>query len=111
MEEEEHFKIGGTIRQRLPQVSDRDGGEVRLHGRLFAQWLYYVFFRSAPFPTKLAPCPKFQAMEHIGVVEVPTKIREEIANNSTTKICEHEERSDWMSQCNEGVELFAGIPL
>ena len=26
--EEEHFKIGGTIRQRLTEVSERDGGEV-----------------------------------------------------------------------------------
>ena len=58
--EKEHFKIGGTTKQRLTQVSERDGGEVRLHGKLFAQWLYYVFLRCVPFATTLAPCPNFR---------------------------------------------------
>jgi len=106
--EEEHVKIGGTLRQRLTEVSERHGGEVRLHSRLFAQWLHYVFPQECPFPHKAGTVSKVSAMEYTGVVEVPRHVREEMATNSTSQVSEHEESSDWMSQWNEEEELLAG---
>jgi hypothetical protein len=106
--EEEHVRIGGTLRQRLTEVSERHGGEVRLHSRLFAQWLHYVFPQECPFPHKAGTVSKVSAMEYAGVVEVPRHVREEMSTNSTSQVSEHEESSDWMSQWNEEEELLAG---
>ena len=71
--EEEHVRIGGTLRQSLTEVSERHGGEVRLHSRLFAQWLHYVFPQECSLLHKACTVSKLSAMEHTGVVEVPTK--------------------------------------
>merc|ERR1719491_1021936 len=35
---------------RLEQIATHHGGLVPLHGRLFAQWLHYVFPRECPYP-------------------------------------------------------------
>ena len=55
--------------------------------------------QECPFPHKAGTVSKLSAMEHTGVVEVPTKIREEMANTKRAL-------SDWTSQRNEGVGLF-----
>merc|ERR1719327_1353073 len=45
-------KIETTMRIQLARISETHGGQVPLHGRLFAQWLHYVFPRECPFPHK-----------------------------------------------------------
>lgn len=35
---------------RLQSAADRNGGSIPLYGRLFAQWLHFVFPRECPFP-------------------------------------------------------------
>jgi len=42
----------GILAIQLRQVASTNGGTVPLHGRLFAQWLHYVFPRECPFPHK-----------------------------------------------------------
>jgi len=37
----------------LQVIADRHGGEVPLHGRLFAQWLHYAFPNECPHPQNL----------------------------------------------------------
>merc|ERR1719181_97575 len=39
----------GPLVTQLEQVESTNGGMVPLHGRLFAQWLHYVFPRECPF--------------------------------------------------------------
>merc|ERR1719378_337673 len=34
----------------LGQVAEHHGGEVPLHGRLFAQWMHYAFPHECPYP-------------------------------------------------------------
>lgn len=34
----------------LDEVAERHGGKVRLHGRLFAQWMHFAYPRECPFP-------------------------------------------------------------
>lgn len=38
------------LQQRLTAVAERHGGEVPLHGRLFAQWLHHAFPQECPYP-------------------------------------------------------------
>jgi len=45
-------KLHGTLSAQLNRISEAHGGQVPLHGRLFAQWLHYVFPRECPFPHK-----------------------------------------------------------
>jgi len=39
-----------NIIARLQTVADRNGGQVPLYGRLFAQWLHFAFPRECPYP-------------------------------------------------------------
>jgi hypothetical protein len=43
-------KVSETLRSRLEEVAALHHGKVPLHGRLFAQWLHFVFPRDCPFP-------------------------------------------------------------
>merc|ERR1719355_480567 len=43
-------KVNESLRSRLEEVAALHDGKVPLHGRLFAQWLHFVFPRDCPFP-------------------------------------------------------------
>jgi hypothetical protein len=43
-------KLSNTLRTQMLRIAETHGGSVPLHGRLFAQWLHYVFPRECPFP-------------------------------------------------------------
>jgi hypothetical protein len=43
-------QLSSALRQRLDQVAAKNGGNVPLHGRLFAQWIHHAFPRECPFP-------------------------------------------------------------
>ena len=34
----------------MEMIADKHHGEVPLHGRLFSQWLHYVFPQECPYP-------------------------------------------------------------
>ena len=51
-EDEQLVQIDRFLRTRLDDVAAAHGGNVRLHSRLFAQWLHYAFPRDCPFPHK-----------------------------------------------------------
>merc|ERR1719491_1881744 len=36
--------------RRLQEIAELHGGEVHLHGRLFAQWMHHVYPSECPFP-------------------------------------------------------------
>merc|ERR1719436_1962012 len=36
--------------KKLREVADYHGGQVPLHGRLFAQWMHFAFPRECPYP-------------------------------------------------------------
>merc|ERR1740121_1857288 len=42
----------GHPRTQLEEIASAHGGQVPIHGRLFAQWLHYAFPRECPFPHK-----------------------------------------------------------
>merc|ERR1740130_24241 len=50
LDEDEPPHLNAALIQQLEQVAKANDGQVPLHGRLFAQWLHYVFPRECPFP-------------------------------------------------------------
>jgi len=44
------WNISGTLFRRLHDVGASNGGQVPLHGRLFAQWMHHAFPRECPYP-------------------------------------------------------------
>lgn len=43
-------KLSDTLKLRLFQVADANGGKVPIHGRLFSQWMHHAFPRDCPYP-------------------------------------------------------------
>merc|ERR1719437_155448 len=39
-----------ALQERLGSIAAKHGGQVPLHGRLFAQWLHFAFPYECPFP-------------------------------------------------------------
>jgi hypothetical protein len=46
-----HADLASGIKGKLEMIAARHGGEVPLHGRLFAQWLHFAFPRDCPYPS------------------------------------------------------------
>jgi len=42
--------LSSALLSRLDEIAQTHGGQVPLHGRLFAQWLHHAFPRECPFP-------------------------------------------------------------
>jgi len=43
-------ELPASLRGRLQEIAAFHGGEVPLHGRLFAQWMHHAYPRECPFP-------------------------------------------------------------
>mmetsp|Transcript_12255 Transcript_12255/g.33646 ORF Transcript_12255/g.33646 Transcript_12255/m.33646 type:complete len:536 (-) Transcript_12255:52-1659(-) len=101
--------VDGALSLRLSEVASAHGGKVKLHGRLFAQWLHYVFPRDCPFPHKAGTVSTASAMEHSGSVEIEVTERAVFIEEtfvSDTDLSKN--NTDWMSQWDEDEELLAG---
>jgi len=43
-------KLSASLLGRLDEIASGHGGNVQLHGRLFAQWMHHAFPRECPYP-------------------------------------------------------------
>merc|ERR1719245_1354040 len=50
--DDEPARLDAAMQTQLQRVAAMHGGQVPLHGRLFAQWLHYAFPRDCAFPHK-----------------------------------------------------------
>jgi hypothetical protein len=57
--------VAPWLRERLDEVAHIHNGQVPLHGRLFAQWLHYVYPRECQFP----PVPDMSKPQHREEIE------------------------------------------
>lgn len=103
--DEAPVSIGTELTHRLTDVATAHGGKVRLHSRLFAQWLHYVFPRDCSFPHKSGTVSTASATEYRGAVLVSTTERLELAEAATESMTAS---VDVMSQWNDEEELLAG---
>jgi len=102
----------GTLAQQLQQVADTNGGAVPLHGRLFAQWLHYVFPRECPFPHKMgmvsAVTPGQYGEDYIATDE---DMKKHASNTTASKVhfSVGKDELHWMSQWSPEEELIVDI--
>merc|ERR1719230_303961 len=100
--------LSDGLAEQLRNVAAPHGGQVPLHGRLFAQWLHYAFPRECPFPHKAGSfaahtlTPTEFGQEYFATKEEMTR---HAADAPDTKNGEGDE--DFMTQWSAEEELFA----
>jgi len=101
----ESVAMSETLKTRLMQIAERHDGQVPLHGRLFAQWLHYVFPRECIFPhaagTVAALTPVQFGDQYLATTEEMSKhVEGENLQNASL------EDLSWMTQWSDEEELL-----
>jgi len=109
LDEDEPPHLNAALIQQLEQVAKANDGQVPLHGRLFAQWLHYVFPRECPFPHKTgavsSATPSEYGDSHIATNEDMRQYAAE-ATSLDIPASMGKEELQWMSQWSEDEELM-----
>jgi len=105
--DDERPDLNGTLGAQLHRIAEVHGGQVPLHGRLFAQWLHYVFPRECPFPHKIGATVTQTPIER---GDDTLASRDEVERHASTRNLNSEsadlaEEADVMSQWTEDEEL------
>jgi len=107
-DESPKFLPHGALTLQLEQVAKTNGGTVPLHGRLFAQWLHYVFPRECPFPHRMgmvsSVTPSQYGQEYVASAEDMKKV----AKNASSVILDalSKDELQWMSQWSPQEEFI-----
>eukprot|EP00450_Noctiluca_scintillans_P015019 CAMPEP_0194511226 /NCGR_PEP_ID=MMETSP0253-20130528/42831_1 /TAXON_ID=2966 /ORGANISM="Noctiluca scintillans" /LENGTH=450 /DNA_ID=CAMNT_0039354541 /DNA_START=272 /DNA_END=1624 /DNA_ORIENTATION=- len=105
IEGEELLVVPDVLRVRLEEISSKGG--VRLHGRLFAQWLHYVFPRDCAFPHKAGTV---SALERVSVSVAKATEKEIEDHVSGANWSDYDpEGTEWMTQWSAEEELMEGM--
>jgi len=109
LDHDEPPHLGASHRTQLEQIAATHGGLVPLHGRLFAQWLHYVFPRECPFPHK-AGFASLKTPQEFGESAIATQVDMEghATNASDLPGRVEKDELEWMSQWDSEEELVAG---
>lgn len=109
--DDERPRLTKQLVKQLTRIATAHGGEVPLHGRLFSQWLHYVFPHDCPFPHKAGTVKtrtpnefghEFMATEE----EMVAHTTEELQQRSTD-VKPQELDASWMTLWSEEEELLA----
>merc|ERR1719321_224443 len=109
LDDDEPAHLTEDLKQQLEQIAKNHGGMVPLHGRLFAQWLHYVFPRECPFPHKMGAVVSATPNEYGDSFIASKEDMEKLAATAidleipTTM---GKEELQWMSQWSEDEELM-----
>lgn len=113
--DDEPPKLTSMLRNQLEKIAEAHFGKVPLHGRLFAQWLHYVFPRECPFPHKTGSikasatsAPKDYG-DSFFATEEEVKIYASTRNTTILEVSALED--ELMSQWSEEEELIADYSL
>jgi len=102
--------LSPALQVQLEKIGTTHDGLVPLHGRLFAQWLHYVFPRECPFPHKAGTAAKLTPMEYGDqhLVEEEDVRRHALEANSSDLSAEvGRDDLQWMSQWSPEEELVS----
>jgi len=106
-EEMPHLNAG--LVSQLERIAKKHGGMVPLHGRLFAQWLHYVFPHECPFPHKngvvSSITPAEYGEQHVATAE---EMHKHASNVTAIDIVDSVGKDElhWMSQWSPDEELL-----
>lgn len=107
LDDDEPPHLTQHLKGQLEQIARNHGGTVPLHGRLFAQWLHYVFPRECPFPHKTGAVtsvtPSEYGEEHIAS---QADMKRHASNASSLSIDVSKEELEWMAQWSPDEELM-----
>merc|ERR1719183_433364 len=62
--DDEDARVSPALRLQLQEIANLHHGYVPLHGRLFAQFLHYVFPQDCPFPHKAGTVSSMSPLEY-----------------------------------------------
>jgi hypothetical protein len=110
LDEDEPPHLTHSLVSHLEQIANSHGGMVPLHGRLFAQWLHYVFPRECPFPHKAGAVTSATPSQYGGQHAIATKDdmeRHASSLDATTLDVASVDKDEfqWMSQWSPEEEL------
>merc|ERR1712232_83370 len=107
--DDEFPKLDARLAKQWVSISETHGGKVPLHGRLFAQWLHYVFPRECPFPHKAgmhSAVTPFQFGD--GYIASDEEVNTHAgARSENVSVEQDHQEAMWMSQWSEEEELVA----
>jgi len=109
LDDGEFVHLTSALKTQLEQVARGHGGMVPLHGRLFAQWLHYVFPRECPFPHKIGAVSSATPADYDGeVIATKEDMRRYASNATAVEIPSSigKEELQWMSQWSPDEELI-----
>jgi len=111
LDEDEAPHLSKASKQQLEQIASSSGGKVPLHGRLFAQWLHYVFPRECPFPFKSGSTTSATPAEFgdYGAAREDMQRHAALAATHDKELSEGRDKEEllWMSQWSDDEELMA----
>lgn len=102
-------ELDDSLVVQLQQVAEMHGGKVPLHGRLFAQWLHYVFPHECPFPHKTGSIATLAPTEFGDDYMAQDEDMKKLARNasaSDARLAASREDLHWMSQWSEEEEFI-----
>jgi len=105
--------LDASLRSQLSQIAVSNDGLVPLHGRLFAQWLHYVFPHQCPFPHKSGTASALTPTEFgDGFIASKNEMKTHAASVNETELVAAmgKEELQWMSQWSPEEELIASLP-
>lgn len=109
LDNDEPAHLSKEMRRQLEQIAKNSGGRVPLHGRLFAQWLHYVFPRECPYPHKAGAVTSTTPSEYGQEFAASTDDMMKYALNKDSAdipVSVGKEELQWMSQWSEDEELM-----
>jgi len=113
--DDEPAHLDDTMRAQLQRVASMHGGDVPLHGRLFAQWLHYAFPRDCAYPHKagtskaLTPA-QFGEESIVSAEEVSRHVAEDVVQRDLAGSNLTTDQADFMTQWSEEEELLGNYP-
>jgi hypothetical protein len=119
LDEEEAPQLRGSLQRQLEQIAATHPlGLIPVHGRLFAQWLHYVFPRECPFPHKTGSTSQVRPSGFTGgnyiVTEADRLKHVKQADGSSVpweNVKVDKESMQWMSQWSHEEELLTDYTM
>jgi len=100
--------LDADLAEQLVLVGERYGGEVPLHGRLFAQWLHRVFPQDCPVPYTASAASGVTPKEFGANYEAtPEEMQRHIAAAATDSTCSAGNGTENRSSSDDGLDGWA----
>jgi len=108
--DDDGVKLDAHLVAQLESIASANGGQVPIHGRLFAQWLHYVFPRDCAFPHKTGAAQALSPTQYgegylASDNEIETHAKDTSAEVPLATMAKEE--LQWMSQWSHDEELIA----